>query len=67
MTAGATPGSLSAGWSLRCDVALAGSVLGLAGIAAEGIGQGGVHGEHAFQAGEAQHPQDQPFGADQLD
>jgi D12 class N6 adenine-specific DNA methyltransferase len=53
---------------LRFIVALAGVVVGLAGIVAEGVGQGGVQGEHAVQAGEAKDAHDQPIGgADQVD
>jgi hypothetical protein len=45
----------------------AGSVIGLAGIVAEGIGQGGMQGEHAVQPGDAKDTQDQPLGNDQVD
>jgi hypothetical protein len=48
-------------------VALAGLVVGLAGIA-KSISQAGVQGEHAVQAGEAKDARDQPIGgADQVD
>jgi hypothetical protein len=46
-------------------IVLTRSVLGVAGIAAEGVGQGGMQGEDAVQAGEAKNAQDQPLGADQ--
>jgi hypothetical protein len=57
----------SARLSLRVLLALTGSVVGLAGIAAEGVGQGGMQGEHAVQAADAKDAQDQPVGTDQLD
>jgi len=57
----------SARLSLRVLLALTGSVVDLAGSAAEGVGQAGMQGEHAVQAGDAKDAQDQPVGTDQLD